>query len=145
MQKKKRGIKLPFVVQSFSLPQCYYHFNNKGQKEQSQQPVVWMFFDPYHPPDGDQWKQDEQSSGDDGTQKAEQTHGAVTAPGKYKSQPAAGSCAHTERSKKRRAGLFKQRPQTCSSACLLPLTPSYCSLPGPSPCSGKRSAQIGGE
>lgn len=67
---------LPFVILPVLVLQSYYHFNYKRQEEQSQKPVVVTFLHIGHPPDTDQRDEDEQGSGDDGAQEAEEAHDA---------------------------------------------------------------------
>lgn len=49
---------LPFVILSLPALQCYDHFNDKRQKEKSQQPVIVIFLR-RHPPDPEQRDEDE--------------------------------------------------------------------------------------
>lgn len=67
---------LPFVIFSFPAPQCYNHFNDKRQKEESQEPVAGVVLHISHPPDPGKRHEDEQSSSNNRPHKLEQLHHA---------------------------------------------------------------------
>lgn len=99
----KHSFNLPFVILPVLVLQSYDHFNNKRQEEKSQKPVVVAFLHIGHPPDPDQRDEDEQGSGDDGAQEAEEAHDAECLKVFLGSHRYSGRCSHTDWNKSRRS------------------------------------------